>query len=42
MFFDYITLLFEYRYKFKQKKNKLKLTQELVKDYETLMTKKNK
>ena len=42
MFFDYITLLLEYRNKFKKNKNKLKFTEELIKDCDILITKKNK
>lgn len=39
-FFDYLILVFEYKKKFKKNKNKFKLTQQLINDYETLMTKK--
>ena len=39
-FFDYIILVFEYKKKFKKNKNKFELTQQLINDYETLMTKK--
>ena len=41
-FFDYIILVFEYKNKFKKNKNKFKLTEQLINDYETLKTKKIK
>ena len=41
-FFDYIRLIFDYKNKFKKDKNKLKLTEELISDYNNLTVKKTK
>ncbi len=41
-FFDYMRLIFDYKIKFKKNKNKIKITEELINDYESLTEKKTK